>query len=286
MRTVVKWLGYSIGALIAVGLLAAGYVYFASERILHRQYEVPLASIDVPAIPTGDGAIEEGIRLARLRGCYDGCHGSEMGGGVLFDEPLVARLFAPGLPRLAAEHSDAELVRAIRHGVRRNGTSTFAMPSAMFHHLSDEDLGAILAVVKRLPAGEGAVEGNRFRFLARLGLVTGRFTPQREQIESLASPPANPGNSGPAARGRYLAMTTCTECHGADLQGGEGTPSLAIVRAYSPEDFMHLMRTGEALGDRDVGLMSRVAESRFRHFTDDEVVALHAYLSSLAGAVQ
>jgi len=56
------------------------------------------------------------------------------------------------------------------------------------------------------------------------------------------------------------------------------TPPLAIVNAYSFEDFSRLMATGIGLGDRDLGLVSEVAEYRFSHFSDDEVQALYAFL--------
>lgn len=42
------------------------------------------------------------------------------------------------------------------------------------------------------------------------------------------------------------------------------------------------MRTGVAVGSREVGLMSDVARSRFRHFTDAEIRALHAFLKARA----
>ncbi len=57
-------------------------------------------------------------------------------------------------------------------------------------------------------------------------------------------------------------------------------PGLAIAQAYSREDFETLMRTGEALGGCELGLMTGVARSRFTHFTDDEITALHGYLNS------
>ena len=38
------------------------------------------------------------------------------------------------------------------------------------------------------------------------------------------------------------------------------------------------MRTGVALGGRELGLMSDVSRGRFVHMTDDELNALHAVL--------
>ena len=45
------------------------------------------------------------------------------------------------------------------------------------------------------------------------------------------------------------------------------------------------MRTGIAVGDREVGLMTEVARGRFRHLQDDEIAAVHGYLQAVAAAV-
>ena len=104
--------------------------------------------------PTDAAAIAEGGRLARILGCHD-CHGEHLEGRLFFSEPHVADLVAPNLSRLVPSYSDAELARAIRHGIRRDGTGLFAMPSASFFHLSDEDLGRLIAYLRRQPRRDG-----------------------------------------------------------------------------------------------------------------------------------
>jgi mono/diheme cytochrome c family protein len=113
-------------------------------------------------------------------------------------------------------------------------------------------------------------------------IAGGVFAPEAVEIDHDA-PRIDPGDrSDPMATGRYLAMTSCTECHGADLAGDESpvgkTPNLAIVAAYAPEQFRALMREGEPRDGRDIGLMSEVARKRFAQFTDDELTALYTYL--------
>lgn len=90
-------------------------------------------------------------------------------------------------------------------------------------------------------------------------------------------------------RGEYLAKTMCNECHGFDLRGHAdiemSMPDLAILAAYSEEDFRHLMKTGEGLGGReDLGLMTVVARDRFAYLNDDELDDLLAYLRTLPGS--
>jgi cytochrome c553 len=79
-------------------------------------------------------------------------------------------------------------------------------------------------------------------------------------------------------------MTTCTECHGWDLNGWPDDPSppLIVAKAYTPEQYTRLMRTGEiaAGGKSKTGLMSGVAASRFKVMTDGEIAALKHYLDS------
>ena len=68
---------------VAVGLLVllAGYVYVASERALHRKFDVPLPVIEVP---TDSASVAEGARLMEIRGCT-GCHGGSFEGRVFQD---------------------------------------------------------------------------------------------------------------------------------------------------------------------------------------------------------
>ena len=86
------------------------------------------------------------------------------------------------------------------------------------------------------------------------------------------------------ALGRHLALTTCTECHGPDLNGypGEDAPSLIVAKAYSTQDFMRLMRTGITASGKEsaTGLMTLVGRGRAIAMTDDEVRALKLYLDS------
>jgi cytochrome c553 len=280
MRAVLKWLGIGLGALVILALGTLAVIYVASERIVRRTYDIPLSSI---TLPTDSVTLAEGRRLATLRGCYNACHGEGLDGGVAFDEPFLARLVAPNLTRVAAQYTDAELERVIRHGIRRNGRSTLGMPSSMFYHLSDEDLGAILAFIRSAPLTEGPSTDIRLGPLARLGLVLGKYHPQAQLIDHDAPRVAVRDTSDHATFGNYLALTLCTECHGLALRGDSaiGSPSLAIAAAYSEEGFRRLLRTGVASGNRELPRMSKVARRRFSHLTDEEIRALHEYLSTL-----
>jgi mono/diheme cytochrome c family protein len=279
MRRILKWLGLGVGTLVLLALVAGGGVYVASQSVIERKYEVPLGSIEVPS---DTHSLLKGERLAAVYGCTNSCHGKQMEGvAPLFNEPALATFNAPNLTRMLREYSDAELERMIRRGVKRDGTSTWLMPSAMFARMTDEDLGAIIAYVRSVPVREGGADRYvSFGPMGRLGLALGKFKPLAEQIDPALKPASKTDRSDPLAFGEYLVKTSCTECHGANLEGAEllKAPSLAVIAGYDDAAFNTLMRTGIGIGNRKLGLMTEVGETRFPRMTDAEVNAMRDYL--------
>jgi len=279
VKRVLRWLRNAVIGVIALALIAAAVIYAMSERTLRRSYDARGTSV---AIPADSASIAEGERLARVRGC-PGCHEPSLEGSMFVDDPMLARAAAPNLTTAVREYSDAELEGIIRHGVRPDGRSVLAMPSDMFRLLDDADLGKILAYLHSAPQVPGQARMMKLGPLGRLGIALGEFKPAAEEVrrvELLSD--SFPAAGSPVARGAYLARTVCTECHGATLSGVGTTPDLRIAAGYSREQFVRLMRTGVALGERELELMSEVARSRFSHFTDEEIEALYAYLLSRA----
>jgi mono/diheme cytochrome c family protein len=279
MKTVLKWLGRGSLALVLLLVVALGVVYAVSERTLRRTFDVPVTEF---AIPDDSASIAEGGRLARILGCYNGCHGSEAQGELFMDDFLFGTIKSPDLTRLVATLSPGELARVIRQGVRANGESVLVMPAASFYHLADEDLGSILAFLKSLPTSDGPETSVRLGPLGRTFLALGQFSPAVEDIDAEA-PRLDAGDgSDPVQLGKYLAMTACTECHGPDLQGIDGpafkTPSLAIAQAYTIDHFQTLMAMGVPIEGRALDLMALMSRKRFSHFTETEVEAIHAFL--------
>lgn len=269
-------------AVLILAVLAVVVLYGASEYLLRRTHDVALAPIVVPASAE---SIAEGRRLATIRGCNDGCHGKGVSGGEFFDGPwYYGGMVAPDLTRVAATHSDAELARVIRRGVRKNGRSTFGMPSTMFFHLTDADLGVIIAFLRSLPAGNGPETALRFGPLARLELVRKPYYAYATEIERDSPWATEAELQGPQGRGRYLALTVCTECHAMNLKGSDdgSAPDLTVVGAYSTGDFARLMQEGVAIGERELPMMSGIARVRFSQFRDDEVQALYDFLTARA----
>lgn len=273
MKRVLKWIGITLGALV-IG--ACVVIYGASEYRLRETFDIAAAPITVP---TDSAAIAAGHHIFQTRGC-EGCHGPGAAGRVFIDDPKIARLIAPNLPKAIRGYSDPELARLLRHGVRPNRRGVAVMPASMFYHLDDSDLGALIAYLRTIPEQAGEpLPANSMRLLARLGLTTGQYKVEPRNITHDA--PRAPKGPDPAALGRYIAESSCTECHGQRLEGSPmGAPALMIVGAYTPAEFAKLMREGIPKNGKERELMTRTARNRFSHFTDEEVEALYTYLSN------
>ena len=91
--------------------------------------------------------------------------------------------------------------------------------------------------------------------------------------------------------GRYIASTTCEECHGSDLKGQAGpmgkTPDLIVAGGYTRAEFERLITQGLPTGNRKLNpMMSGVAKYRFSRLTPHERDALYAYLKARAEKAQ
>lgn len=271
-------------ALFALPLLAFAGVYFLSEAKL-RAY----ARVDAPdlRIPTDAAAIERGRVMARTRGCF-GCHGQQLEGRDFSEQwPWIAAAVAPNLAAYARRHDAATLDAAIRRGIGADGRALWSMPSYNFARLSDDDTAALIAFLRAAPVVETKLPNPRLGWAVRWAIARGAETHMAEWARRTPPLRIDPDTDPSRARGEYLAMTTCNECHGLDLRGqalfeGDYTPDLAIVASYSRDDFDTLVRTGVPVGGRDIALMALVAPDRYAGLGENEVDDLYAYLQSLA----
>lgn len=270
-----KWLKRILLGIVALVLLAVGTLYAWSAMIIGKEYPVERREV---VLSTDPAVIAEGKRLAQVFGCANGCHGKNMEGTLAFEAPFVGSFYAPSLTAAVRNYTPEQFEALVRQGIRPDGTSLFGMPSDSFSIMTDEQMSAIYSYIRSAPDLEGDLGKTRIGPLGRLGLVMGEHWPAaaRAQQPWLTSFLRNSGRHG-----EYLAITACAECHGPALEGIEGfTPPLTIAKAYSADEFRNMMATGEGLGGRDLGLMSRMTQSRFRHLTEEEVDTLYGYLSS------
>jgi mono/diheme cytochrome c family protein len=291
MHRIVRRTAIGLGALAGVVLLGAGAVYGVSERRLHRTFTVsarPLPAVDA-------AAIERGRHLATAIAKCGDCHGDDLGGHVMVDDPAFGRLVAPNLTRggqgTAARFSDADFVRAIHHGVRPDGRSLMVMPATSFSNLSAADLAAVVAYVRAMPPVERALPATRVGPLARVLFVAGKLDDLQPaaHIDHAADWAADVAPSDTVAFGRYLAVNGgCTSCHGANLAGGPmpgppGPPAANLTRAGvaggREEDFAHTLRTGIRANGTPVNEAMPIKYTRL--MTDAEIHAVWRYLQTV-----
>ncbi len=229
--------------------------------------------------------IDHGERLSAVLGCI-GCHKLDLTGED-WSDPEYGTLWTANLTQSAHTFSESELIAMIAEG-KRPDRALMDMPSYLFSELHADDLAALVSHFKSLPAtGETHPEPTIGPQLAK-EIASGEFKDSAQGVEEMRN--QAPPDAGPEhAFARFIVRATCAECHGMDLRGGTEPmmdapppPPLRIVVAYSPEDFSILMKTGKALGDRELKVMGGVSCGRYSRFTENEVTAVYDYLVELA----
>jgi cytochrome c5 len=281
-----------LAALALLVLLAASTIYGLSERRLNRHYAIEPETV---AVPADAAAIERGAHVAKIRGCLD-CHGDNLAGATVVEDPRAGKIYGVNLTRgkggLPPDYGDADYVRALRHGVSYDGRPLILMPSAEFHELSDEDVGALIAYMKSVPPVDAQMPKSTLGPIMRTVLVLDRRAKllSAEHIDHAAKPavaaPATPGELG-----RYLAVS-CTFCHGDGFAGGKipGVPpdwpaaknltTGGEMKSWTQAQFATVLRTGVTPDGRKLDPYY-MPWSAFQGMTDPEIQALWDYLRAL-----
>ncbi len=261
-----------LATLLVLCLVAVGAIYGLSEMRLAKTYDLAAADFTVKTTLSP----EEAERRARTFMC-GGCHHDA--GNVLLDDPALGRLVAPNLTRLVPAYTDAELVRLIRHGIKRDGTGVFIMPASNLSNISDEDMADIIAWLRSLKPLPDAVQGGTsWGPVGRIALALDQIPFEADDV----APTFKPVAARPADIGEYMWKTDCSHCHNLDTEKQSPAfkaPALRpLAQSYQPEQFKALMRTGKGVGGRDLGVMTEVSQWDFSHFTDAEIEQIQAYL--------
>lgn len=287
---VLKWIGLLAGGLLGLLVLTGMVLYFIGEAKFSKGYDVPVETV---SIPTEGGAVQRGEHLAAIFLCKS-CHNDDLSGKLEFEIPGMLSIPTPNLTSgaggIGSFYTDEDWVRAIRHGVGHDGRALFIMMSEPFHHLGNEDVGALVAYLKSLPAVDHTLPERRIEPLGKLMMGMGLFPPfAADQIDHTSPPPAQPEPGATVVYGEYLSHT-CTECHGTDLSGAPfGPPGQEILTPdltpggelafWSEQEFLITMRTGLAPGGRQ--LKEDMPWKYYSQMTDEELRAVWLYLQSL-----
>ncbi len=292
MLRVLKWLGITLGSLVVLIVVALVIVYFVAGARINKTYAI---EPKVVAVPTDPVSVERGKHLVdAVVGCK-GCHGENLAGQVLLDDPVFGRLVPSNLTSgkggIGGAYTDADFFRAIRDGVRSNGKPLLLMPSHLFAKVDGQDLAAVIAYVKSVPPVDNELPKSTLGPIGRVLLVTGKAKDLLPvQIIDHAAPiPTAPRTGVTVEYGKYLA-TICTACHGANLAGGQPSdpaspPAPNLTQGGDPggwsgAGFINTIRTGVTPEGHKLNPDFMPWET-FKNMADDELKAVWLYLRSV-----
>lgn len=289
MRKVLKWSGIVLGTILVFVVVAGVAAFFVGSSKVGAVYDVQTASL---TIRSDSATLARGAHLAAIHGCTD-CHGADLSGSIMVDAPpfrLTASNLTKGAGGIGSTYTAEDFDRAIRHGVRKNGTALYIMPSAAFHNLSDEDAAAIIAHVQAAPPVDNVLPPTEVRAPGRLLVAAAALDPAFE-VRTGRARTAAPAVAATAEYGEYLASVTCQYCHGSDLRGAQPpmpeslyAPDLAAAGQWTLDQFKHALRTGERPDGKPAMQQEFMPYKLTAHMTDVELEALHKYLATLLDA--
>jgi mono/diheme cytochrome c family protein len=274
--------------------------------MIHRTLILALLFAAASALAQGDA--KHGEYLAKAGGCV-GCHTEDkdsatpFAGGRALKTPF-GTFFGPNItPDKTAgigNWSEADFIRALRHGDRPDGSNYFpAFPYPSFTKIADADMRDLWAFLRTLPpSAKPSKEHDLWFFFGWRWLVSiwkwlyftpGAFTPL-------------PGLSETVNRGAYLvqALGHCGECHtprnflggpksdrylaGGKGPDGKGVPNLTPteLKKQSDKELKDVLTTGMTPeGDVLAESMGEVVTNTISKLTPADLDALIAYLRTL-----
>jgi len=252
---------------------------------------------------------KRGQYLAQAGGCL-ACHTEEKkdatpyAGGRALKTPF-GTFYGPNItPHPAAglgRWSEADFIRAMRHGERPDGAHYFpAFPYPSFTRITDKDLRDLWAFLRSLPPSDRANRTHELRFPFGLRILVAGwkllfFTPGTFAGDSQRPAAVN--------RGDYLvsALSHCGECHtprnflggpkrdrllAGSKEGPEGkaVPNITPTRLkkWSDVDLKEFLLSGLTPdGDVTAEAMGEVVRNTTSQLTADDLAAMIAYLRAL-----
>lgn len=316
MKTLLKVV-LSLAAVVVL-LGAGGFAWATSKSaaLMARSLEVhdvdfpipfPLDSTDVAVAGWTpeearavalERAVERGRHLVQSRYVCTECHGTDFGGGVMVDDPVIGTLLGPNITAGAggrtADYTPADWDHIVRHGLKPGG-KVGAMPSEDFQRMSDRELSDIVAYVRAQPPVDATVPEVRLGPLGTVLVATGAIPLSADLI---GEHQARHATEAPTATvsvefGRHLAGV-CAGCHRADLTGGKvpgGDPSWPAAPNLTPlpdglgawtfDQFATTMREGRRPDGTELAAPMNGIVGYTRNMTDTELEALWTYVRSL-----
>lgn len=290
IKKLLKIIGIALGGIVSIIVLFCIYTYVDINRRAQKTYSVSVKSID---INYDSATLARGQRLVHTRACTE-CHGKNLGGATLNDDPVIGKLVSRNITKgkggLPSDFGVSDWIRAMKHGLNREGKPLYLMPSHELSLLTESDMAAIIAYCSQLPPvdhdpGKFSL-GPLGYILSEFGLIPllpAEFTDHKRQLKTDIKREVSVGY------GEYLS-TICINCHGANLKGGEspvpGGKYVADITAtgnpgkWSHKEFITALHTGVTPEGKTLN-PSEMPWTITKSYTEEELTALHMYLQSL-----
>jgi mono/diheme cytochrome c family protein len=293
MKKVFKWIGIVLGSLVGLIIVAVAVLYSMGNARLNKKYNFPSSNI---TIPTDAASIEYGKHRAET--LCEGCHGPDLSGiEKWFNAGPLGTVDSANLTSgdggMGREFkTDQDYVNAIRHGIGSDGLPIFMPAVVSTAHLSDEDLGAIIAYVKSVPPVDHKTNGHQFKPLALILLAAGKLGKLPVESVSHDIHVTAPARGVSVEYGGYLMDTNdCHVCHGPQLNGGPfPDPTITLISpnltpggevgAWTEEQFINTIRTGTTPGGHQLDA-KHMPWDIYKLMTDDELKAIFMYLHTI-----
>ena len=202
--------------------------------------------------------LDRGSHLATISGC-NGCHGGNYQGMDFINEAPIGYVPAPNLTPAGpvANYTDDDWVKAIRHGIAKDGRVMVIMPSNHYSAYGDDDLAELISYLKKIPAVENKFSSRDIQFPGSIifGILAYDSWPANQIQHDKVGGKMAPTIDESLNYGQYLTrITGCHECHGENLAGkdpeSEGSPGPNITKNGNPgnwnfKEFEKVMRTGQ-----------------------------------------
>lgn len=254
--------------------------------------------------------VEQGKAVAIAADCM-ACHtvpggAKPFAGGYGIASPLgtiVSTNITPSQSYGIGAYSEAEFARAVRQGVRKDGTHLYpAMPYDAYGAITDADIRALYAYfmqgVRPVDEPPAAVTQLAFPFNLRIAMAGWNlFFAGRKPFVP------DPARSEEINRGAYLAgaLGHCASCHAprnllmgqsadAAMSGGAvgswyapniTSDPVSGIGGWSSEDLVAYFRSGHVAGKAQAaGGMAEAVQNSLQHLPERDLRALAAYLKS------